>query len=202
MERLSEGPVRITKATVEAAWKRRRKGLRLTIRDMECRGLALVVNPTVMTWNVSYKPRGLDPSTGRRPASRELVIGVPAELTPDQAREKAVKVKGGAKVGGDPAAERRAAIAKAARERAATASAVMQDYKAALPKRPKLRGTGTLGPRVVAEEVRNLRLAFDTMKANDRPVTAIGATDLRALLTAEALPYPPPGRLDSARRRS
>ncbi len=86
MERASEGPVRITKATVDAAWRRRRPGLRLTIRDAECRGIALVVNPTGMTWTVSYKPRGVDAVTGKRPATREVTLGSPATHSPEQAR--------------------------------------------------------------------------------------------------------------------
>ncbi|WP_376091268.1 tyrosine-type recombinase/integrase [Roseomonas sp. CCTCC AB2023176] len=56
----------------------------------------------------------------------------------------------------------------------------------ALPGRPKMRGTGLLSPAVVAAETQNLRAAVATMKAGNLPVTAVGATELRALLKAEA----------------
>ncbi|WP_376091271.1 hypothetical protein ACE7GA_21415 [Roseomonas sp. CCTCC AB2023176] len=95
MERSSE-TARITRATIAAADRRRRPDFRLVIRDAECRGLALVVNPTGMTWNVSYRPRGTKPD-GTRPAMRELVIGSPAAMSPDEARAAAAKVKDGAK---------------------------------------------------------------------------------------------------------
>lgn len=186
MERISEGRVRITKATVDGAWRRRRPDVRLTIRDTECRGLALVVNPTGMTWAVSYKPRGADPLTGKRPATREVMVGTPATHSPEEARAAAAKVKGEAKGGGDPAKEKRETIAKAARARASTAALLVEAYAAALPSRPKLRGTGTLSAGAAADEMAHVRAAMETMKASDRPVAAIGAPDLRLMLTAEA----------------
>jgi integrase len=186
MERVSEGPVRITKTTVDAAWRRRRPDFRLTVRDAECRGLALVVNPTGMTWAVSFRPRGLDPMTGRRPAMRELVVGSPATHSPDQARDAAAKVKGEARVGGDPSASRRATIAKAARERATTVNRLVDEYAVALPSRPKLRGTGLLSAAVLAAEMQQVRKAVATMKVGALPITSVGSRELRALLTAEA----------------
>lgn len=75
MRYVTEGPTKITRATVEAGWRKRRDGVRLTIRDAECRGLALVVNPTGIVWRFSYKLRGIDPTTGRRPATRTLTLG-------------------------------------------------------------------------------------------------------------------------------
>ena len=186
MEKASEGPVRITKATVDAAWRRRRPDLRLTIRDGECRGLALVVNPTGMSWTVSYKPRGADPLTGKRPATREVTVGTPATHSPEQARAAAGKVKGEAKGGADPAKDRRAAIAKAARDRATTVDRLLEEYAAALPARPKMRGTGTLSAAALAEELRNIRGAVATMKAGTRSAASLGANDIRTLLTAEA----------------
>jgi hypothetical protein len=54
MKVVSETPDKpITLRTIEAAWKRRVLGKRLVLRDRECRGLALVVNPTSMAWTVS-----------------------------------------------------------------------------------------------------------------------------------------------------
>jgi hypothetical protein len=48
MQVTSEGPIKITKATIEGAWRRRAPRQRLIIRDKECRGLALVVNQTTV----------------------------------------------------------------------------------------------------------------------------------------------------------
>ncbi|MBV8525209.1 MAG: hypothetical protein JOY71_24320, partial [Acetobacteraceae bacterium] len=58
MRYVTEGPVSITRATIEVAWRKRKAGVCLTVRDAECRGLVLVVSPTTMAWRYSYKPRG------------------------------------------------------------------------------------------------------------------------------------------------
>lgn len=64
------GPVKITKAVIANAWSQRAHGKRLVYSDFECRGLALVVGNTGMSWTFSYKPRGLDQITGKRFSSR------------------------------------------------------------------------------------------------------------------------------------
>ena len=46
------------------------------VGDLDCRGLALVVNPTGMTWRFDYKPRGLDPATGKRFSTRSVTIAL------------------------------------------------------------------------------------------------------------------------------
>lgn len=48
MRCVSEGPTKITKASIEAAWRRRAPDQRLTIRDSECHGLALIVSASAM----------------------------------------------------------------------------------------------------------------------------------------------------------
>ena len=58
MRVISEGPIKITKTTIDASWRRRKAEQRLIVRDKDCRGLALIVNPTVMTWTYTYRPRG------------------------------------------------------------------------------------------------------------------------------------------------
>src|SRR3954451_17051770 len=108
MRYVSEGPVRITRAAIEKAWRRRRADTCLSIRDAECRGLSLVVNPTTMAWRYSYKPRGVDPLTGRRFASRSMTLGMPETHSPDAAWTAANQIKGQAKAGEDPAARKRA----------------------------------------------------------------------------------------------
>jgi hypothetical protein len=111
----TEGPVRITRRTIEAAWRRRQPGVRLTIRDAACRGLALVVNPGGMSWVFTFKPRGMNPETGRRWATKTVTIGAPESHGPDAARGAANALKGVAKSGGDPAEERRAEGTRAGR---------------------------------------------------------------------------------------
>lgn len=183
----SEGPVRITKGTVDAAWRRRTPGLRLMIRDAECRGLALVVNPTAMSWTYSYKPRGRDPVTGKRFPSASVTIGTPASHSPDAARLAAGRAKGAVKGGGDPAAERKAAAAARAARQARTVSRMLDLYAEALPKRARMRGKGGLvSPRHAGYELAHARAAAVTMGADALAVADVTPTHVRALLTAEA----------------
>jgi hypothetical protein len=192
----SEGPVKITRTEVEKAWRRRAPGLRLVVRDLGCRGLALVVNPTGMSWTYSYKLRGSDPRTGRRFATQSVTIGSPETHPPDAARDAANAVKGQSKeAGADPAEARRAAVRAAAARRALTVARLFDDYAKALPRRPKLRGSGLPSPKHVAEDLAHVRAAIATMKAGDALVAEVGAADLRVLLRAEA------GRPATARAR-
>jgi integrase len=183
---VSEGPVKITRATVEATWKRRADGRRLVIRDKECRGLALVVNPTAMTWRFDYKPRGADPTTGKRFPTKTVTIGGPASHSPEDARTAANRLKDQAKGGTDPAAERKAQRAAEAAERAATVSRLLEQYAADLPKRPKMRGNGLPSVAYVSTELAHLRAAVATIKAADRPAASLAPNDVRTLLKAEA----------------
>ncbi len=177
-----EGPVKITRATVDAAWRRRASGKRTTLADAECRGLALVVNAGSMAWTFSYKPRGTDAATGKRFPSRSITIGNPETHSPEAARGAARVLKGQAAAGADPAATRKVAIARDAERRARTASRLMVEYAAALPKRPKMRGTGLPSARHVRDEIAQATAAIAVMKAGDKPVAEIGVSDLRALL--------------------
>jgi integrase len=122
MRVVSEGPVKITKATIEKAWRKRAEGNRTFIRDGECRGLALVVNPTSMRWEYAYRPRGLHPLTGRRWPNRTVSLGTPDSLSIEEARSEAGRIKGEVLIGGDPLAERRAA-AEARKAAVVTAAA-------------------------------------------------------------------------------
>ncbi|MGX9964098.1 tyrosine-type recombinase/integrase [Roseomonas sp. F4] len=185
MRVLREGPVRITKATVEAAWRRRDKDQRLMIGDMECRGLALVVNPTGMTWRFDFKPRGIDQATGKRFASQSVTIGNAASHSPDEAREAASAVKGRAKAGGDPAAERKAQIAEAAKRRGETLHRLVEEYVKVIPKRRKLRGAGLISAKHAAEEASHVKAAVAAMRAGGKPVAEVDGADLRALLRAD-----------------
>lgn len=165
MKVISEGPVRVTRGTIDAVWRRRSAGSRLILRDQDCRGLALVVNPTGMTWSYSYRPRGTDPVTGQRPSNRAITIGNPATHSPDEARIAANKIKGAAAGGADPASERMARAQVAQRQRALTMERLIEDYTTSLPRRAKLRGTGLPSPAHVAEELSQVRAAMIAMDA-------------------------------------
>ncbi|MCC7428037.1 MAG: site-specific integrase [Alphaproteobacteria bacterium] len=185
MRVLREGPVRITKATIEAAWRRRAPGPRIMIGDAECRGLALVVHPTGMTWRFDFKPRGTDPSTGRRFATQSVTIGSPGSHTVDAARAAAGGIKGQTKAGADPSAERKARIADGARRRAQTLDRVLDAYVKLVPSRAKLRGSGAISTKHASEECAHVRAAVAAMRAGGKPVTEVGAADLRTLLRAD-----------------
>jgi hypothetical protein len=63
MQVISEGPTKITKATIDAAWRRRIAGRRLIVRDKDCRGLALIVNQPGMTRSYAQSaPGGQSPN--------------------------------------------------------------------------------------------------------------------------------------------
>ena len=76
----------------------RERDQRLIVRDKDCRGLALIVNPTTMAWGYAYRPRGADPLTGRRWPNRTMTLGNPETHSPDDARAEANRVKGQALV--------------------------------------------------------------------------------------------------------
>ncbi|MBD0271528.1 MAG: tyrosine-type recombinase/integrase [Acetobacteraceae bacterium] len=182
---VSEGPMRITKATVDAAWRRRAKGVRLVLCDADCRGLSLVVNPTGMTWKYEYRPRGLDAHTGRRWPMRGVTLGNPATHAPDAARGAANRVKGQAAAGADPAAERRATAEAARRRRAMTLGRLLDDYAKVLPTRPKLRGAGLPCERHAREDAARARVAVAAMDAEGTPVTELTPADVRRMLDAD-----------------
>lgn len=186
MQVVSEGPVRITRATIEAAWKRRAPNARLVVRDMECRGLALVVNATSMSWTYSYKPRGVDALTGKRFPSQSVTIGGPATHSPEQARSQANRAKEKAKGGSDPAAEKKARQAADTARRAATVSRLVDLYEKDLPSRPKMRGHGLPSAAYVSAEMAHVRAAVATMKAGQMMVADVAPAHLRSLLKAEA----------------
>lgn len=127
MQVTSEGPIKITKATIASAWRRRKPNHRLIIRDKDCRGLALIVNAHSMAWTHGYRPRGVDPLTGRRWPNRTVTLGNPETHSPDDARDEANRIKGKAKAGGDPAAEKKAKAA-AERSRLGTTLARLVSY--------------------------------------------------------------------------
>ncbi len=183
---VSEGPLRITKATVEAAWRRRAQGRRLVLRDAECRGLALVINPSTMTWRFDYRPRGTDPHTGRRRPMQSVTLGNPSTHTPDEARANSNKLKGQAVAGGDPAAEKRAAAEAERRRQAMTLGRLLDEYEKALPTRPMLRGSGLPTARHVREECTRARAAVAAIGAETMPAIELTPADVRRMMDAES----------------
>jgi integrase len=182
-----EGPVQITKTTIEAAWRRRAPRQRIVIGDAGCPGLALIVNVASMSWAFAYKPRGTDATTGKRFPSKSVTIGSPASHSPEDARAEANALKGVAKSGRDPAAEKRAAIAADAVKRAGTLARLLDEYAKDLPGRPKMRGTpGVVSAPHAAAEIAHARRAVAQMGAADKPARDIGAEDLKVLLRGTA----------------
>lgn len=182
MRVITKAPARITKATIDAAWRQRSADTRLIVRDKDCRGLALIVNPTVMTWSYAYRPRGTDPLTGRRWPNRTNTLGNPATHSPEDARIAANRIKGQTAAGADPAADRKAKAEAMRRERSATLGRLAEMYAVVLPTRPKMRGAGLPSAAYVAEELAQVRLALTDMDAIQLPVAALGQPELRRLL--------------------
>jgi integrase len=183
MRVITKAPARITKATIDAVWRQRNADTRLIVRDKDCRGLALIVNPTTMTWSYAYRPRGTDPATGRRWPNRAITLGNPASLTPEDARYEANRIKGQAAAGADPAADRKSKAEAMRRERSATLERLAEVYAEALPKRPKMRGAGLPSAGYVAEDLAQVRLALaDMQAAGNLPAPALGVPELRRLL--------------------
>jgi integrase len=173
MRVLREGPVKITKTTVEAAWKRRAKDQRLVIGDAECRGLALVVNPTGMTWRFDYKPRGTDPRTGKRFASQSVVIGNPESHSVERARTEAGALKGRTQAGADPGAEKRLALI-AEREARAKAEADAVTVKALIELYAE-KHVATLRPATQRDVLSRLKLHLQPIA--QKPAGGIGRRD-------------------------
>ncbi|WP_441253842.1 tyrosine-type recombinase/integrase [Bradyrhizobium sp. 613_E4_N2_2] len=74
--------------------------------DSELTGFGVKVTPTgARSWIVEYRPG----EGGRRVAKKRMVIGTPATLSPEKARDAAEKLLAKVKLGADPAAERGAA---------------------------------------------------------------------------------------------
>jgi integrase len=180
----SEGPTKITKTTIDAAWRRKKPDHRLLVRDKDCRGLALIVNPTTMTWSFAYRPRGTDPVTGRRWPNRTVTLGNPASHSPDDARAEANRIKGQAAAGSDPAADRKAKAEAQRRERSATLGRLVDSYAKALSRRPKMRGAGLPSPAYVGIELAQVKLALQVIDAENTPASELTVDDVRRL-TAE-----------------
>ena len=134
-----EGPVKIGIKDIERAWRKRAKDARHIITDSERPGLALISNATSQTWSYSYKPRGLDPATGKRFNTKSVMLGSPATLSPTEARAEANRLKTPSQragSGGGPQGRDRRGSAPARLHCGARRS----DYLALLPTKEKKGG--------------------------------------------------------------
>ena len=133
MRVISEGPIKITKATIDASWRRRKAGQRLIVRDKDCRGLALIVNPTVMTWTLCL-PAARDRSRdGPALAEQDSDAGQSRRrIPPMMPAPQPTGSKGQAAAGADPAADKKIKAATEQRKRAATLGRLIDDYAQSL----------------------------------------------------------------------
>ncbi len=181
-----EGPVKITKKTIESYWPRRAAGQRIVIQDNECRGLSLIVNAHSMTWTYSWKPPGVNAETGRRFSSTSLALGNTVTHTPDQARNAANLMKGQAKGGADLAKVRRDNGKALADERTWTVNRLLELYEPAVKARVKKSTGAAISAGHAADELAHMRFAVAAMKAGRSKISEIGKDDLRMMLDAEA----------------
>jgi integrase len=165
---------------VQRAWKIRAPDARHVMTDARCAGLMLITNSRSQTWSVEYRPRGADLETGKRFPTRSVTIGTPATHSPDSALAEALKIKGATKTGKDPAAERRATIAEAARARSATVERAVSDYLATLPTKEK-KGGGRISERWAAEQEYHLRGAVAALGIAASPVESVDVATVRRL---------------------
>ena len=128
MDITREGKAKIGIKDVVRAWKNRVKDTRTVMTDARCPGFMLITNANSQTWTTEYRPRGVNAVTGKRFPMRSITIGTPATHSPDEALAEALRIKGATKAGKDPAADRKAAIAEAALERASTVERAVADY--------------------------------------------------------------------------
>lgn len=96
--------------------------------------------------------------------------------------------------GRDPASAKREDRKATIAARARTLGLLAEEYATLLPKRPKLRGTGTPSPAHVATEMRALRAAIREMDVADKPADELKAPDIRRMLAAHGA-QPAAGRL-------
>jgi integrase len=180
-----EGPVKIGIKTIERVWKNRAKDARHIVTDSECRGMALIVNPTSRSWTYSYKPRGVNPATGKRFNTTTVTLGTPETLSPDEARAAARRVKDAVAAGGDPGADRKAAVDQAVLDRASTVERAVADYLAILPTKEK-KGGGLISQAWAEEQVDHLRRAVATLGIASSPVASVDVRMMRKLQQSEA----------------
>jgi integrase len=175
-----EGPIKIGIKDIERAWRARAKDARHVVTDSERPGLALITNTTSQTWSYSYKPRGVDPATGKRFNTKSVMLGSPATLSPAEARPAANRVRDAVATGGDPAKDRKAAIVETALARASTVERAVADYLATLPMKEKKTG-GRISQAWADEQANHLRRAVAALGIASLPVESVDVKTVRKL---------------------
>jgi integrase len=180
-----EGPIKIGIKDITRVWKNRTRDVRHVVTDSERSGLALITNATSQAWSYSYKPRGVDPQTGKRFNTKSVTLGSPATLSPDHARAEANRIRDAVAAGGDPAADRKTAIDEATLQRASTVERAVADYLAALPKKEK-KGGGRISQAWASEQAHHLRRAVAALGIASAPVESVDVKTVRRLQHGDA----------------
>jgi integrase len=180
-----EGKAKIGVEDVVRAWKNRAKVTRHTMTDARCPGFMLITNANSQTWTTEYRPRGVNPVTNKRFPMQSVPIGTPATHSPNEALAEALRIKGATKAGKDPAADRKAAIAEAARERASTVARAVADYITALPTKEKKAG-GLISRAWAEEQADHLSRAVAALGIASLPITSVDVKTVRRLQQGES----------------
>jgi integrase len=159
-----------------------------TLRDHDVRGLRVAVNELSISFIYEYKPRGIDPATGKRYGSRHRWLGDQSTLSLHEARELARDLRRRVQRGGDPKIEDAQAAAEAAAEEerrmteATDAAAArigcgdrLEAYTTVLAARGRSR-------RHTGNEVRQVRSALLAMAATELPPTEITRAMVETML--------------------
>ena len=171
-------PIRITEPVRSA--RLRRPLVPSVTKDSEVRGLALHVTSTRSFWALTYQPRGINPSTGKRwGGGVRHELGDAMLMTVEEARTDALKAKLVVRAGGSPHHERLASTASAVAQRAVLPSTVddaLGAYTVALMNR---RQPSEATRR---KSVHYARKAVRLMKAGPIPPTALTQAMTRVML--------------------
>jgi integrase len=170
--------VRITEPVRSA--RLRRPLVSSVTKDSDIRGLALHVTSTRSFWALTYQPRGINPSTGKRwGGGVRYELGDAMLMTVAEARTAALAAKLVVRAGGSPHHERLASTASAVAQRAVlplTVDDALAAYTAALMNR---RQPSEATRR---KSVHYARKAVRLMKAGPIPPTALTQAMARVML--------------------
>jgi integrase len=179
---------KITAQTISRARAARDRGAKpgqryhVVIRDAVVAGLSLEVGASGMTWRFSYKPRGIT-EDGKRRASRSISFGDVHTLHPDEARHLAAEAKDRVRQGGDPAEDRKVAVAREIEERRTgrTCGEMLDGFAEWAANRDGPRG-GKVGAKYVHDLNREARAALVALGALDLPPAAVSPRQIGSKL--------------------
>ena len=175
-------PVRITEPVRSA--RLRRPLVPTVTKDSEIRGLALHVTSTRSFWAITYQPRGINPSTGKRwGGGVRHEFGDAMLMTVAEARTVALAAKALVRQGRSPHHERLASTASAVAQRAVLPSTVDEAFSAYV--------TALMNRRQPSEATRRksihyARKAIRLMKADPLTLAALAPAMVRVMLETMA----------------